>query len=314
MPRDGSNKVPSTGPVPAQPMDIGEIANPPLAVLPDPSAVFRRRAERFRALADAGADLGPYLSFLAAVSDGQHAALEDLPEAVLPDATALELAHKHAMPPLGRAEIETDAAALAAFDALLARLAEAELPDASRAAIAAIAAATPEARSKLLEAALNEDPGEADVAAHVLASAALQIHFARLAAKLDVDTLQKITDGACPACGGAPVASAVVNWEGSSNSRFCTCSLCATQWHVVRVHCLCCGSEKDITFNTVAGGNDDVKAETCSSCNSYVKIVYQIKDGALDPTADDVASLSLDLLLADKGYLRFSQNPFLIGY
>jgi FdhE protein len=57
-----------------------------------------------------------------------------------------------------------------------------------------------------------------------------------------------------------------------------------------------------------------VKAETCGSCRGYVKILHQHKDPALDPVADDVASLGLDVLLRETGYRRGAVNPFLLGY
>ena len=34
----------------------------------------------------------------------------------------------------------------------------------------------------------------------------------------------------------------------------------------------------------------------------------------LEPLADDVASLGLDMLLAEEGWKRGGQNPFLLGY
>jgi FdhE protein len=59
---------------------------------------------------------------------------------------------------------------------------------------------------------------------------------------------------------------------------------------------------------------ETVKAETCDTCGHYVKVLYLIKDAALDPLADDIATLGLDMLLAGEGWKRGGQNPFLIGY
>ena len=49
--------------------------------------------------------------------------------------------------------------------------------------------------------------------------------------------------------------------------------------------------------------------EACSRCHSYRKILYQEKDIAVDPVADDVASLALDVLLSEHGFHRASGNP-----
>lgn len=307
MPRAGSQ------PVPPAPMSIGEVANPPFAVVPDPARTFRRRAERLEALAAHGSDLSPYLDAIARIARVQEAMLADLPAAALPPADEMDTALRHGMPPLGRSGV-SGAAAEAAFDALLARLDAGGLPAPMVAAIDGARDALPGERLAMMNAVLNgEVPPEA-AAVHVLAAAALQVHMTRLAAQLDPKALKRITDGACPACGSAPVASAVVAREGSANTRFCTCALCATEWHVVRVRCLSCGSEGDITFHSVEGGSEHVKAETCRACRTYVKIVYQVRDGALDPLADDIASLPLDLLLGEQGYRRGSANPFLLGY
>jgi FdhE protein len=82
----------------------------------------------------------------------------------------------------------------------------------------------------------------------------------------------------------------------------------------VRVKCLACGSTKGIGYQEVDGGAGTIKAETCDECSSYVKILYQHKDVGLDPIADDVASLGLDLLLRDGAYRRAGLNPYLLGY
>jgi FdhE protein len=123
-----------------------------------------------------------------------------------------------------------------------------------------------------------------------------------------------VGDGACPACGGPPVSSIVVGWRGAHGARFCVCSLCGTLWNYPRVRCTLCGATKGIAYQEIAGGPATVKAETCESCRGYVKIIHKHKDAILDPVADDVATLALDLLLRESGYRRGAVNPFLLGY
>ena len=60
------------------PVPIGEIATPPFARLPDPAKLFKTRAERLRFLAPSH-HLGPYLRFLADLSDIQHPMAGSLP-------------------------------------------------------------------------------------------------------------------------------------------------------------------------------------------------------------------------------------------
>jgi FdhE protein len=106
----------------------------------------------------------------------------------------------------------------------------------------------------------------------------------------------------------------VVGWPKAHNTRFCTCSLCGTMWNVVRVKCVLCSTTAGIGYHTVEGKSDGVKAESCDSCRAYVKILYQVNEPALDPLADDVATLGLDMLMAEDGWRRGGHNPFLLGY
>ncbi len=312
MPRDGSRR-PAGDAVPLAPMDIGEVADPPFAVLPDPARVFLARSERFAALAPRH-ELEPYLRLLSQITRAQHDIIADLPEPALPPSERLALARENIMPPISTGQIALDETADRTFGALLKALAAVDLADTSRVALAAVDNAGPDARRLMMQAViLDEIPGDA-VAEHVLAAAAVQVLFTRLAARLEVETLQRVADGACPSCGGAPVASAIVGWEGAHGTRFCTCSICATQWNVVRIKCLVCSSEKGIAYHSLEGGKDIVMGETCEACDSYVKMLHQHKDGALDPIADDVASLALDLTLKKEGWTRASVNPFLMGY
>lgn len=297
----------------SDPVPIGEIAAPPFVALPDPLAVFARRAERFRTVA-AGHELGPYLRFLAGLSDCQHGVQDGLPEPEMPADAARGQARRHGMPAIDRGRFTGDAALDTTLDRLFAAAAATGMPETAREGLTRVRGADAAMRRGMVRSVLaGAIPVEA-LADHVYVAAALQVHFSRLAARLDPDALAPVGDGACPACGGAPVASSIVGWKGGHGARFCACSLCAAQWHVVRIKCLLCGSTKGIGYQELDGGPGAVKAETCEECRGYVKIMHQHTNPALDPVADDVASLGLDLLLRERGYRRGAVNPFLLGY
>jgi FdhE protein len=303
-----------TGP-PGQ-LNIGEEATPPFAVLPVPSSLFRGRSMRLAALAP-GHDLGPYLRFLAAVAQVRHDIQADLPTAALPPLERIGQALEHGMPPVSYALFQPDVAALAAVDLLLERLTAVEVPPETAATIAGLRAAAPDDRRRMVSEVLRSDaaeqPAGADLARRALLAAGLQVHFARLAAQLDAGRLQRVADGACPVCGSPPMTSAIVGWPRAHNTRFCTCSLCATMWNVVRVKCVLCSSTERISFREIEG-RPSVKAEVCETCRGYVKVLYQVNDPGLEPMADDVASVGLDMLLAEEGWKRGGHNPFLLGY
>ena len=295
------------------PIPIGEVATPSFARLPEPRSLFAHRGERFRALARDHA-LKPFLLFLADLCAVQHGIQDALPAVELPESDALARAREFAMPPLDRNRFTRDAACDATLERLLAAVDACEMPASARAALRNVRTADAAATEGMVRSVLADSIPVEAIAEHVFVAAALQVHFARLAAALDAASLVPVGEGACPACGGPPVASMVVGWPGAHGTRFCACALCSTMWNYVRIKCTVCGSTKGIAYQEVDGGPGTIKAETCESCRSYVKVLHQHKDPLLEPVADDVASLALDLLLRESGLRRGAVNPFLLGY
>ena len=101
---------------------------------------------------------------------------------------------------------------------------------------------------------------------------------------------------------------------GLESTRYAACGCCATRWNEVRVTCLGCGSTGAISYRSVETAEATVKAELCGDCRSWLKILYQDKNPGLDPVADDVGSLGLDMLMKDTDYRRAGFNPFIAGY
>ena len=158
------------------------------------------------------------------------------------------------MPPLDRIRFERDGAMDAVWKRLLAMAEQVAMPDKARIALARLRVVDPVVETTLIGAVLaNEIPPEA-LAEHVFVAAALQVHFARLAARLDAEALVPVGQGACPACGAPPVSTMVVGWSGAHATRFCACSLCGTLWNYPRIKCTLCGSTKDIAYQEIAGG------------------------------------------------------------
>jgi FdhE protein len=294
------------------PSVISNIPTPPFARPPDPDRLFTARAARFAALAE-GHDLAPYLRFLAGLCAAQAAVQDGLPE---PDAVApevLERAQQHKMPPLDRGGFAPDAAFIATLERLIDAAARLEMPEPAYAALQRVIAADGAARETMIQNVLAEAIPVEALAEHIFVAAALQVHFARLAARLDAKRLQPVGEGVCPCCGGAPTATVLVNWPRATGARYCACSLCGTLWNHVRSKCTLCGSTRKILFQEIEGAGN-IKAETCDECHGYMKVLNQQKDAALEPVADDVATLGLDLLVRELGFRRGGVNPFLIGY
>ncbi|EKS31210.1 formate dehydrogenase accessory protein FdhE [Afipia felis] len=302
----------SVDPTAPDPSVISNIPTPQFARLPDPSQLFSVREARFAALAE-GHDLAPYLKFLSGLCGVQAAIQDGLPEPDAIASEALERARQHGMPPLDRGHFIADAAFVATLDRLLAAAADIDMPTQARAALEKVTKADADGRARMVENVLAEAIPVEALAEHIFAAAALQVHFARLAARLDAKSLQPVGDGVCPSCGGAPTATVLVNWPRTPGARYCSCSLCGTLWNYVRSKCTLCGSTRKILFQEIEGAGN-IKAETCDDCHGYMKVLNHQKDDRLDPVADDVATLGLDLLVRELGFRRGGVNPFLIGY
>ena len=281
---------------------------PPYARLPNPVAMFTRRAARFTALAP-GHDIADYLVFLGVLSAAQAQVAAALPRPTLPD-TSVALAN--AMPPLTR-DLAAEPGALDALDRLLDALDRADLAEGPEVAVAALAGTDPAERRRLSIAVADGYFELERLAECALVAAALQVWYAAHAAQLDADSLRNVGEGVCPCCGGAPISSTLTEMpQAATGLRYLTCSLCLSQWNHIRVKCTACGSEKGISYRQVEGSTGEVAAEVCETCRGYAKHLLQTKNPAIDPVADDVASYGLDMMLREDGWRRTGLNPFLI--
>jgi FdhE protein len=307
-------------------LEPGEIeglaqASIPRIRLPAPAALFVRRAARLRSLAPQSG-MGGYLHFLAALVDAQHAALARI-ELALPADADLRRAAEHGMPPIPAAAWPTDTQWLETLHFLCAAMGAAiDLPAPLAAVIARIRHSPPHWVARQVEALLQTTAEPVEAAAAPFIMAALQVHGVARAARFDAAAVRSLdVPGLCPLCGTLPVASRVCANSPYQGYRYLHCALCATEWHLVRVQCSLCGaSGKSIAYQSASALADDkpelaaeaaVRAETCDACHGYRKILYEEKDIAVEPVADDLATVRLDLLLGESGYHRASSNPLL---
>jgi FdhE protein len=283
--------------------------------LPDRARVFAARARRLRQQAAPGAPgqaIGDYLRLMAAVADAQERALGTFVPSP-PAPAELARAHTHGMPPIQASAWPRAGEWRTLVEQLCRSVGAApEAPAAVRDAcerLRALPASRLEAEADALLAP-RTDVVEAAAAPFVMA--ALQVYWVALASRLsptDVPALD--VPGLCPVCGTLPVASVVRTDERSQGYRFLHCALCATEWHLVRITCSQCQSNTHIAYHSIEGGSDAIRAESCDDCHTYRKILYQEKDPAVEPVADDLASLAIDLLMSEAGYHRGSGNPLL---
>jgi FdhE protein len=135
--------------------------------------------------------------------------------------------------------------------------------------------------------------------------AALQAWLAALAAGIDASAAPA-ADGACPVCGGPPVAARV---RARDRLRYVTCAICASEWNVPRVRCVSCDTSAGPEYFHV-DAEAGAKVEACPTCRSYLKLFDEERRPGAEPAADDAATLALDLLLAEEGFHRAGPNLY----
>lgn len=293
------------------PVDIGNVAQPPFVRLPDLKTLFERRAGRLQTLSR-GHPMADYLQFIAALVRVQAAVIHRLPAGTLLGPDQVEFFHEHKLPLLDRLTWRRDPSWQAALEGMLDGLASVAMPDPARSALDELKRAGRDAREAWADRTLGIDPAPADAAQACFLGAALQVYWTRMAALLDPQTVLAVEPaGSCPVCGSPAVAS-VVYAEGSLQGvRFLCCPLCASEWHCVRIKCANCQSTKGIAYQHIPD-QPAVKAETCDECRTYTKILYKEKDPEGEPCADDLATLGLDVLVGEAGWARATPNPFLV--
>jgi len=186
------------------------------------------------------------------------------------------------------------------------------LPDPARAAREALVQADQASLESLADRFLGGNVAAGEAAQAVFVAAALQVAWTRMAALLDAGDLASETEGGeCPACGSPPVAGLVSPGGTKFGHRHLHCSLCATSWRYTRVRCVHCGSTDKVSFRNLAG-TAYLRAECCEVCQGYSKVFYLERARVLEPMADDLASLGLDVLVGEAGFARVP-NPFVLG-
>jgi FdhE protein len=316
----------------------------PRLLLPQPRDLFAARAARLRQLANnavkgipVGATLRGYLLLMAALVDAQAAVTLALPADAdalaaaigLPDDDAIALALSHNMPPLPVSAMRPPAWR-DIFDSLLLQMGT--LAD-CQPQFSTVLDELQELTNSELEGcadAVLAQFGEGINPLHApFVAAALQVVWTLQASLLDARRVQPLVTGAlCPVCGSHPVASVIRIGGQSQGYRYLQCGICASEWHMVRVKCSSCEENAHIAYQSledaeataappseaISKANDPSKvarAETCDDCHSYRKIFNQEHDYNVEPLADDLASLMLDVLVGEAGYTRASGNPLL---
>ncbi len=279
-------------------------------LIPPGRDLFSRRAERFRQLSP-GHSLGEYLALLAVLADAQQQALNRFPALPLPDADEQALCRQHGMPLLSARSWRRNPAWRGALTMILQRMGNAALPAAAGETVAGLMQASEEVLEQMADRILAGELADVSPRELPFVAAALQVYWVQMASGLGEHAFGRLEQGGiCPVCGSHPNVGIVSAGGAEQGLRYLCCSLCASQWHMVRIKCSSCESTGGIDHYILEGSNGAVKAESCDDCNSYLKLLYLEKDGQMEAMADDLASLALDMLMDSSGKVRGGPNLF----
>jgi FdhE protein len=304
----------------------------PFLVAPNADTVFAERAMRLRQLA-VGHAMGDFLGFMAELALAQQRISETVDVGALPDETQLDAAARQGMPVLSAPDWPRPPGWRAAARALASELG-ALVPTAARARLTEMASSSDDWLERQADCLLTGVMEGLELATSPIVAAALQVTWVRLVAAVHArpsvggQPFGRIDDAlACPCCGSRPVAS-ITRFSGeATGQRYLACSLCATQWHLPRGRCAHCGKDKHVAYQSLALASEDtstggdngaraakaaVQAETCDDCGHYLKLMHSDRDPLVEPVADDLATVALDLLVSEAGPQRHGINLMLL--
>jgi len=272
--------------------------------------LFSRRAERFRFLSH-NYPLGDYMAFLALLADAQQKLLNQFPELPLPGPDQYAMCFQHGMPLLAAHSWPRNPIWRWGLNVILGHMKQAALPSAASETVTSLEKGNEVGLEEKADRILAGDLADISPQELPFVAAALQVYWVHMATSLGESAFGRLEQGAlCPVCGSYPCAG-IVNVTGARQGlRYLSCSLCASQWHMVRIKCSTCGSTHGIDYYILEGSNGSVKAESCDDCNFYLKLLYLGKGTRMEAMADDLATLALDMLMDNKGKKRRGPNLF----
>jgi FdhE protein len=295
--------------------------------LPQRLEVFAEREQRLRQRA-ASHPMRDFLLFTAELVRAQHEVLQDYPAVALPDAPALDAASQAGKPPLPAAHWPRDGQWRTGLRLMIDRLLPRLAGSPAQASVRTLRDMDDETLERQADRLLQNIMFGLDMAAAPLIAAGLQAYWTHMVlATQDARGSDRLapfgrTDDVtlCPCCGSRPTASLSRMDPGAGSYRYLHCSLCSAQWHMVRIKCSHCESTKGIHYqslqplgsDTATPSKDAVEAETCDECGHYLKIVRMERDAHVEPVADDLASVTLDLLVSEAGFQRHGVNLMLL--
>jgi FdhE protein len=290
----------------------GGVTAPEPLLLPEPATRFSATAGRLRTLAS-GHPMAEWLGFMSLLSEAQHIAATILPPMPAIEPGLIAQSVEARMPPLSADGHHRNSAWRDGLSVLFDELDGKDVPSPASAIVANMRGTSANEIEDLADGFLRGSLRTDDVGPALYVAAALQVYFTRLAGGLDASALRLLPQrGLCPCCGSTAVSGLITASGATPGTRYLYCSMCSTAWNHVRAVCITCESSGSLSLKGIERGSAAVQAETCDSCHTYAKMLYQTKDTKVDPYADDLASVGLDIMVSEAGWARHAPNPLLL--
>jgi FdhE protein len=289
-------------------------SSPPFLHLP-PHTLFDLRAQRLEQLAE-GHPLADYLRLIAGLCRVQQHVLDNPLLREPRDQQRIEVCQQHGLPPFAADSLVREDDWQPYLDALLENYPAPSQPAVAD-ALAALNQASPGQRRAWAVALVSGQFSLVPAALVPFLGAALQTawsHWLLSTPNLQLKHGDSLSQ--CPACGSPAMAGVIRNRGKHNGLRYLACSLCACEWHVVRVKCVYCEQSKGLDYLSLeddrhAANQAPLRAEMCPSCNTYLKLLYLENDAHAEALSADLSSLMLDMRLAQDGYQRLAPNLLL---
>ncbi len=283
--------------------------NPPL-LFANPKNLYMRRAKRLRELAENN-PFGDYLAFVASIVDVQADLLASKPIADVSEQLKVYLESTQGIKPLN---IKTFKRSSEWRELLLAFIEKFKpfAKESIQPTLEWLEKASGPQLEELADNLLNERYEEVGADKAVFLWAVLSLYWVQLTQQLPRHTKTELGEErhTCPVCNAAPVAS-VIHFGEVQGLRYLHCSMCESEWHMVRTKCTNCEQTGKLDYWSLDTTEAAVRAESSGDCESYLKILHQDKDPHVEPIADDLGTLFLDAEMEQKGFARSAINPFL---
>jgi FdhE protein len=116
----------------------------------------------------------------------------------------------------------------------------------------------------------------------------------------------------CAYCSEKPQVG-VLRGEGEGARRALICSMCSNEWNFRRLVCPGCGEERNDRLPVFTASDfPHARVEACDTCRCYLKTIDMTRDGLAVPVVDEIATVALDLWIAERGYQKLQPNLLML--